>query len=160
MPFSDVRTSWPTIWRLNDHITFFVTVDAGYALNLSSLTFQLGGTTGTSAYNTNAVMRSSLDSYATSIGSAFSQSVAANVSTPSYGNKSADLTGTSFQSLVGPLMFRLYVWDDSALTSTYTRVDSLVLNGTISAVPEPSGWSALAGGAGLLWVALVRRRRR
>ena len=143
----------------NDYITFSVTVESGYAMNLSSLTFQLGGTSGTSAYTTNAVVRSSLDSYANNIGSAFSQSIAANTSTATYGSKSADLTGAGFQSLVGTVVFRVYLWDNLAATTAYTRVDTMALNGTISAVPEPAGWSAIAGGAGLVWVALMRRRR-
>lgn len=144
----------------NDYILFSVTVAGGYALNLSSLAFKLGGTTGDGAYTTNAVLRSSVDGFAANIGGSFSQSLGANVTAATYGDKTADLGGVSFQSLVGIIQFRLYLWDNSTLTTTYTRVDSLVLSGAIAPVPEPAGLAAIAGSAGLVWVTVMRRRRR
>lgn len=155
-----VANALDTAVSSNDYITFSVTVENGYALNLSSLTFKLGGTTGGSAYTTNTVLRSSVDGYAANIGGSFSQSLGANISTPAYGDKTVDLSGVSFQSVVGTITFRLYMWDNLTSSTTYTRVDSLVLNGGLSAVPEPAGFAAIAGGAGLAWVAMMRRRRR
>ena len=63
-----------------------------------------------------------------------------------------------FSGLTSPVEFRLYGWGASSGTGTFS-VNDFTFNGTLSAVPEPSTYAAIAGVAGLA-VALVRKRGR
>lgn len=158
-----VANDFATSITSNDFITFSVTVAAGRQLDLSSLTFKLGASTGASgAYTTNAVLRTSVDGFAADVGSPVSFSLGANVSTATFADKSVTLTDSAFQGLTGTVTFRLYFADNLASTDTFTRVDALALNGavnTVSAVPEPASGAALAGAAVLAAAAASRRRR-
>jgi hypothetical protein len=152
--------------NVNEYFSFSVTIAAGYQLDLSSLTFTLGASTNTApdgSYTTNAFVRSSLD-LSTNLPIANNTAVipagsSAGGSFPNAQPVTVDLS--SLQGLTGSITFRLYFTD--AMTGTgqsydaSTRFDNLILNGDVTAVPEPASatWLALAG---LPFIA--RRRRR
>jgi hypothetical protein len=70
---------------------------------------------------------------------------------------SISLSSSEYQGLTGTITFRIYAYDDSDSTGDMDRLDNVVLNGTLSAIPEPSSFALLAGMFGLCLVALRRR---
>ena len=70
------------------------------------------------------------------------------------------LAGSEFQNLTVPVNFRLYVWGNQGGSSgSAWALDSLAVNGTITAIPEPGSF-ALILVSGLTLVCLRRRLRR
>lgn len=142
----------------SDYVSLTVNPAVGFQLNLTSLSFDFsfesqGGVT-VPAKSMNVVLRSSIDGYAANIGSANSKAATASVS---FVNGSFSLNTSGFQSLSGPVEFRLYLTDDSTLASDVVRLDNLMLNGTVDAIPEPSGMIlGTLGLAGMVW----KRRRK
>lgn len=144
-----------------EYFSFTVSANTGYELDLTSLTY-------TSLHNTtydqsatpdgsatmNFFVRSSVDGYATNVGSVFSQDWNTNDS------RTITLSGNSaFQDLTGDITFRLYAYESVELnTNQGARWDNVVLNGAVVAVPEPGAYALLAGCLGLTWVMLRRRR--
>jgi hypothetical protein len=138
------------------YMSFTVSADAGYELDLTSLTYKsvhnktnLGNDQDTDA-TMNFFVRSSVDSYAANVGSVFSQGW--NTSTA---NRTIDLNGSAFQDLTSAVTFRLYVYESVQLdTIQGARWDDVVLNGTV--IPEPATLGLIAfSGIGVLF---IRRR--
>jgi hypothetical protein len=139
-----------------DYIAFSVTVNAGYRLSVSNISFNSGVGSATTFNGallsgpTGFTSSDSLNTYSFSTAGAPAQSVS--------------LSGvTALQSIVGTVEFRLYGWRDTSGTSTFRIRDlsgnDLVITGTTSPIPEPSAYAALAGLA-TLGLAATRRRRR
>jgi hypothetical protein len=139
------------------YMSFTVSTTAGNKLDLTSLTYtSIHNATNAGAPDTNATMnffvRSSIDSYAATVGSVFSETW--DSTTP---NRTIDLSGAAFQNLTSPVTFRLYVYESVELdTNQGARWDDVVLNGNVNAIPEPSAIALL----GLGGLALLRRRRK
>jgi len=80
-----------------------------------------------------------------------------------------NLNGISaLQNVTGPVTLDFFTLDAGGYTTatlssdssgTPSNLDDITLNGTVSAVPEPSTWALILGGVGLL-VFLQRRTRR
>ena len=87
--------------------------------------------------------------------------VGANTGTPVYPiiGGSIDLSGAQFQNITTTTEFRFYLSDDTGGSDYIHRIDNVVLNGTVTAVPEPSSLALLGAGAALLAAALRRRKR-
>ena len=130
--------SWNTgTIDLTAYFTFTLTPAATYEIDFTSFVYT-GQASGTGA--TSVAFRSSVDSFASNIG------------TPTVSGTTISLAGASFQNITTPIEFRLYGFGASASGGTFS-VNEFTFNGDV--VPEPS--SALLGGLGLL--ALLRRRR-
>jgi len=140
----------------NQFLSFTITPSSGHAVSLSSLTLLSGVSSATTSFHgevlssaTGFATGASLHSYSFSTTSAPLQSIT--------------LSGVSaLQNVTGPVEFRIYGWRDNAGSSTF-RLRSLtgsdlVLNGTVSAVPEPSTYAAILGALTLAGVVMQRRR--
>lgn len=134
----------------NDYWAFIISPNAGIELDLTDLTFRIGGS---ASINTTIFVRSSLDGFAATLGS-FNHTGAGVSAT----DRVVNLSGDSFQNLTAPVEFRFYAFDNSTSTSNAgARLDSIVLNGNTAVVPEPSAVLVLA--LGLAGLSLRRRHR-
>ncbi|MFA6961342.1 MAG: hypothetical protein WC205_11375 [Opitutaceae bacterium] len=144
----------------NSYFSFTLTPTSGYVINPSILTFStvFNGTDGAAAVSANYFVRSSLDGFSANIGSTFTE----NYQTGSvFTLQTVDLSGGAYQSIVGTVEFRIYVYDSSAANGRYVRVDNVTLTGAAtSAIPEPVTASLMLGGLALLGVFAARIPRR
>ncbi|AHF94707.1 hypothetical protein OPIT5_23720 [Opitutaceae bacterium TAV5] len=142
------------------YFEFSLTVDAGYELDVASITFGARRASNNTGPN-NLAIRSSLDGFASNLAS---QAIAGTA---------ADPTGVVFnlgetvQSVTGTIIFRIYGYGRNASNASYGLLtignDSsapFTINGSVtSAIPEP-GTIALGLGAVAVGVAAIRRRHR
>lgn len=142
----------------DDYFTFTITANADTIIDFTQLTVDLGGNGAGSApsYNTNFRLRTSLDNF-----SAPSLLTDANITTPG-GNPivlttfTADLSGLSNISSAAPIEFRIYNFDNTDASGRFNRVDNVILEGTVSAIPEPSNYALIVATA--LGTIFVRRQ--
>lgn len=146
---------------------FTVTPDAGYKMDLTSITFDFGASYSSSS-QIGWRLYSSVDGFDPGSGDIIASNVFASSAQAanSFTLQTSDLTpsnpnpsvGTDFQNLTVPVTFRLYINDASTTAGSVTRFDNVTLNGVTSPVPEPSPSVMVAFGvAGLL---CLRRRFR
>lgn len=133
----------------NDYFTFTITANPGYQIDFSDFTFNgLRLVNGPSSL----ALRSSLDGYASNIGTVVATSTSATTHT-------VDLSGTDFLD-VTDVTFRLYGYN---ATNNFGQgqysVNSYEFNGTVEAVPEPQSL-ALVGVGSLLMFGYLRRTRK
>lgn len=126
-------------------------VESGYTVSINSISF---GSRSTSTGPQAAAIYSSTNSLGGDFGmSALSNNSAWGKYTPTL----TSITGTSTIEL------RIYGYGGTGSANASTinwRIDDLRVSGTVSAVPEPSTYAALAGAAALLGVMVHRRRQR
>lgn len=132
----------------DSYFSFTVTPDAGQTVDLSNLTFNAarGGSSGTAR---GYAVRSSVDGFAADLGTADLATVR-----PTWTSVDIDLSAADFDALTTATTFRIYVYSNSPARSV--EFDDIVLNGDISAIPEPSGLALLLLGA----ASFSARRRR
>jgi hypothetical protein len=131
------------------YFEFTVTPNANFALNLESLSYSVtrGGASTPRGY----ALRSSVDNFGANLATADLLT-----SRPTYTPVALTFDST-FSGQASPVTFRFYVYAPAAGNSI--DFDNIVLNGTVTTVPEPGTVSLLAAGAiGL--VAAARRRRK
>jgi hypothetical protein len=130
----------------NQYFEFTVAADAGFTMDLTSLTFDVsrGGASTPRGW----VLRSDVDGFATDIAT---EIVA--TSQPNLSSFAVDLLGASHQDLT-EVTFRLYGYGPS--TGIGQFFDNIVVNGSVQAVPEPAMVAALGVGVSTL---LLRWRR-
>lgn len=124
---TDINASnWATSgFDTSKYYQFTVTPSSGYTLTLESLVFDArrsgnGPTDGS--------VRSSLDGYATNIGT---------FTPPTNNNTNQTVNLSSFTNISAPLSFRIYGFNAGQNNGTM-RLDNVTLNGSVaSAVPEP-----------------------
>ncbi len=143
----------------NDYFTFTVTPTAGYQLNLTSLSFsvQYYGAVSATAW-AKYFVRSSRDGFASTIGATFETTlVAASYSAGNWvPNNSISLTGPLFQNVTEETVFRIYLYDNNS-TDRWIALDSIVVDGSALAIPEPA--SFLMAGMAACGILLTRKRR-
>lgn len=130
-------TGWATAGiDLNDYFSFTLTPATGFEIDLNSFVYT-GQASGTGPNN--FAFRSSLDSFASNLG------------TPNVGGTTISLSGASFQNLTNAISFRFYAWGGTGGTFS---INSFAYTGAVSAV-IPAGstyyWTAdgsTLGGAG------------
>ena len=151
---SSGRAVSATSWTLgsfnpagNDYVEFAVEPKPGFTLTLSGVEVDTRRS-GTGPVNWQ--LRSSLDSFASALGTA----------SPGNGfwtaNQNVGL-GAAFGNLSGSVTFRIYGYDAGGASGTL-RLDNLEVMGTAAAVPEARGLGLVAG-LGLLGFGLARRLR-
>lgn len=130
------------------YFEFTITPDPGYATTFDSITYQVarGGAGTPRGY----VLRSSVDNFAANL-------AGGDVTTarPTYTNADIPL-GTAFDDLQSPTTFRFYVYAPNAGNSL--DFDNIVINGSVTQVPEPTTTALIVGG--ILGIAALSRRRR
>lgn len=144
----------------NDYMTFTVTPDGGNEMDLSSFTFR------TRANNANHsaerwALFSSVDGFSvtnntnnTAIAIGATTDIATWTGVTN--NVVIDLSAAKFQNLTTATEFRLYIYGGNNNSSSATMFDKVILNGTVTPIPEPL--SAVLLGVGLGTLALRRRR--
>lgn len=135
--------SWSSTFDPTDYFTFTLDAKDGYELNFDSFVYT-GTASGTGP--TVFALRSSLDGFATNIGS------------PTATGKTIDLSDASYQGITSPIEFRLYGYAASGSTGTFS-INDYTFNGSVAAVPEPNTL-ALLGAGSLLMLANRHRTRK
>lgn len=123
----------------NADFKFTLTADAGYLLDLSSLTFDVmrGGASTPRGYD----VRSSVDGFATSLGQAD-----VGTARPAFTNVSIDLTSAAFQGLT-TITFKIFSY--SPATGSSVDYDNFVVNGSV--VPQGFTGYTWKGGTSASW---------
>ncbi|HHE07806.1 MAG TPA: hypothetical protein ENL01_02710 [Chlorobaculum parvum] len=128
----------------DDYFTFTIDANDGYQIDFTSFTYD-STTSGTGP--TSFELRSSLDSFASTIGSPTAN-----------GTTTIDLSAAEFQNLTNPVEFRLYGYSASSNAGTFS-VNRYEFDGNITATPEPQSLALIAVGTSLmLW--MQRRPRK
>lgn len=150
------------------YAAFTLTPDAGYRVSYSELSFNYGGSFGNSvgepSYQANFFIRSSLDGFSSDL-TEFSYTVPGlpDEMTPEF--LVLDLSShAEFQFIDEAVTFRIYAFTDNFVGSAFThlarpRLDNIVLEGTVGAIPEPAT-AALLMAVTLAGVVVWIRRRR
>jgi len=125
----------------NDYFTFTLDADSGFAINLTSFVYTGQLSSGSISF----AFRSSLDNFATNIG------------TPATSGATIDLSGAQFQNLSSAVTFRLYIWGGTDAARTYSVNDFTFNGAVISAIPEPHEYGIAI--ATLLGTIIIVRRR-
>lgn len=140
--------SVPASFSSGQYFEFTITADPGFTLSLDTLDFRMGGqNTAAATYTVNANVRSSVGGFASDLtinpGTVTTAShTIANANTTSYSDFSVDLSGAAFDNLT-TLTLRIYPSDDSVSNSKFYRYDTVTLNGTVTAIPEPTAVTLL-----------------
>lgn len=135
----------------------FNTVGGG---NTFAFDFRVRNTTAGSTatpFTENLVLRSSLDNYATDIGTTVTGTQGTANGNTGFIARSFSLTTLGTLPVGTAITFRMYPFDNQNSAQDDFTVDNLAVNGT--AVPESSSVVALLGG-GIAGLTLPRRRRR
>ncbi len=144
--------------------SFTIRAGSGFQLDLTELSFNYGNQNGNvfrggNPFNFTSTffVRSNVDGYATTLGTATRSTTANNSTTPEL--LTIALPG-SYTALTGDVTFRFYITDnnDSGIDvhNMISRIDNVRLQGEVNLVPEPASLALLGGGALLL---AARRRR-
>lgn len=106
-----------------DYFEFTLNPDTGYEIDFVSFVYT-GQASGTGPVS--FAFRSSLDSYATDIG------------TPLVGGATIDLSGATYQDLDSPITFRFYAWGASGGGGTFS-INDFTFNGVVGALGSCTG---------------------
>jgi hypothetical protein len=139
--------SWTGAAPGSNYFEFTLTPNAGYAFTTTSMTF---GYRATSTGPTNLAVRSSFDTYATNLASG-------TITGDSVWRSSGTLTIT-LSGMNTATTFRIFGSGASSGVGTF-RVDDVTVNGSVTAIPEPSTYAVILGAMALTG-AIIRRRRR
>jgi hypothetical protein len=145
----------------NAYFQFTLTAGSGYMLNLESFVFDIG--LGDPGLHTVWYLHTSVDGMAQGEHIATKRILAEPVTDPNdpntptavnyaFENEVIDLSAAKYQGLES-ITLRMYV--DAVDWSTGAILDNLIVNGTVTLIPEPAALSLLGVGA----LALIRRRR-
>ena len=142
-------------WRSSDsnYLYFTLTPANGFQLTLTSFSFYYAST-GTGP--TSASLSSSADGYASALGTySLTQQSGGSLLASDWHQAGSSITLSALSGTV----LRLSATGASGSTGSF-RVDAVTLNGTVSAIPEPSTYAVAAGLMGLLFVVWKRQRIR
>jgi hypothetical protein len=135
----------------DDFFTFSVTADAGQKLNLSTLTFSFAASNNQSNSGASS-LTSTAYVYINGMGIGSAAVSAPNTTgTVSFSGESIDLSAAELQGLAAATV-KVAFADDVNSFAAVNRIDNVVLNGTVTAVPEPATLALAAmalGGLGL-----------
>lgn len=142
------------------YFEFSITAAPGTTVNVSEFSFfyvGTGGATSSSSADLWKLRASSDNTWSASTPDLASGSLLDRDTTATFAltQVSESITLTAISG--GTMYFRFYAWGAGS-SGQNTIFDDITLNGSVSAIPEPSSYAALLGGAGMA-VVLLRRRR-
>lgn len=140
----------------NDYYTFTIAPNSGFKVSFTNIQYNVqrdgdGPTTG--------VVRSSLDGFASNIGSPFAITTTATEQT-------INLSGVAYQNLTSPIEFRIYGYNSSGFFGTFrlqyssTGAPGVQVNGSVAVVPEAETYVFASLGIGLVGIGYFQHRRR
>lgn len=145
-----------TVAQPDDYAFFTVAITPGTTYDFTNLTFKHSiqiASGATAPFNSTIIVRSSLDGYASALGTFQLGSDVAGGPYTAPVNPSVDLA--AYTGVSGTVEFRFYIQDDGDHTNNVTRIDDIQLNANV--IPEPASGVMLLGAGAL---AAFRRRRR
>lgn len=152
---SGVPGTEATSFSGNDHFSFKITPAAGFSLSLTQLRFSTAfHSSGTFNLTGWYFVRSSRDGFAANIGTVYSESHV-NSTNPAFTEHLLDLSGAPYQDITSDVTFRIYLYDNSNSETRWMAIDDVILEGTVSAIPETSSLAFMLPG-----LALLARKRR
>src|SRR3954451_1153197 len=160
------RTTYSSIGdaRTNDQVfRFTLSPHDGYALNLTSISFDIAASrsaTATTDYAAQAFVFSDRDLQATPIAAGFAIDTTANSAISAFTTWTNNLsTNPLYQNITEPVVFSVYITGNDS--NSYAYLDNILIDGTtVPAVPEPSTVLGAAFGAAACLASFVRRRKR
>ncbi|HSI09615.1 MAG: PEP-CTERM sorting domain-containing protein [Rariglobus sp.] len=165
--FSSAATTYAGAFVANNYFTFSITPDAGYQLDLTSITFQVASGSSSASDRAFYLVTASSPSGFTSTSTVLStdrtttgggaiplQAATATNTIPK--DYTVDLT--SFTGITTTQYFRFYL--QTPTINQALTFDDIIVNGTVSAVPEPATYASLAGVIALGFVACRRRKQK
>lgn len=159
------NTTLTTVFDSGEYLELTVNADSGYALDLNSFSFELGGSNNTLVDAISyAQVRSSVDGYSTSLTMTPGAVTEATVNNPAGGSFSASktpftisLSGSEYQEL-SSFTLRIYAYATGE-ENAFWKADNASFYGTVAAVPEPASVSLIIGLSGLGLAFWCRRRK-
>jgi len=150
--------SFATAFANDDFFSVIIGANSGYYMDLDSFTFDYGYTsTVDQSGDLRYYVTTSVDNHAAFLNFDTVTSVSINNPTPTYPlSNNTDLSAFNYVWDGSDIEFRIYLSDQYNLGDVIHRIDNVILNGTISVVPEPSSVALL----GLGGLALMLRRKR
>jgi hypothetical protein len=150
----------PTSFSTGAYLSFTITADPGFTLNLDNLVFDLGAgmnTSGTYTVNTNVRSNAEASDFTTDLTMTPGPVTTASVSNTTGSGTTwltytVDLSGTDFENLTS-ITFRFYPTDNQSGSNQWARYNNITLNGSV--VPEPA--SALLLTLSLVGLLVFRR---
>ncbi len=145
-------TAWSTgALDATDYFAFTVTPDAGYQISFTSIDINhQRSSTGPVSF----ALRSSVDTYASDLGSVVTISDVATIQSSTF--------TFGLNNITTATEFRIYGYTAESAAGSWGIGDftgnDLIVNGSVTAVPEPSTYAAIIGGL-VLGVAVWRRRK-
>ena len=140
--------SIPGAFTATSYLSFTITPNPGYVLNLNSFSFQVSRIFNGS-YDVFYEVRSSLDGFTAAVLSGSNNSATA----PTFATVSTTL-GPSFLNLAS-VEFRLYLWDSNEGANNRLLLDNITVTGNAVLIPEPSSL-AVAVALGLAGLGAAR----
>lgn len=130
--------------------SFTLTPESGFSLSLSDFKFdakQSGG----SAVEIHFFLRTSLDNYATTVGSIGTDSKGELLNASVFQTYVINLSNiAALQGITGPITIRLYTGDNRGDNAVGTYLDNVTLSANVTAVPEGGTVSLLLFSVGVL----------
>lgn len=152
-PLGGGTTTQAASFTNNAYLSFTLTPSGGFEADLSSLSFNL--TVNNTGLRPSYYLSSSIGGFDNPIAGTLTTDITT-------GLKTFDLSDPAFQNLTTAVEFRLYLWSPNGGGSSGSRwgFDNITLDGTMSAVPEPSTCVLLLGGTFILGFLRLRQFRK
>ncbi len=121
-----------------DYFSFFITPADGYQLNLESITIDLSVNGFNTTSNTASYAFSSTVGGLGTLASNTVSRTAPNSSALSYTRNTFSFSHPEFANITSATEFRLFVSNSLVNDGAIARFDNIIINGSLTAVPEPS----------------------
>ncbi len=157
-----------SVLAVDDYFQFTVTVDDGFQLDITSVSYDYTAVDvevnkGPVAFF-KSFLRSDVDSYTETLTSYTFTDVAGTIAADTGSSGPNNVVATldsNYDALTGTTIFRLYMNDgvNAGSEKLLHRFDNIVIDGTVTPVPEPASYAVAFGLVAVLLLVLQRRKR-